>query len=84
MISLVMADDEERICRLMLALGEWDELGISVKGTASNGLEALELVKKENVDILITDIRMPGLGGMDLIREVNQISPQTKIIVISG
>ncbi len=84
MISLVMADDEERICRLMLALGEWDELGISVKGTASNGLEALELVKKENVDILITDIRMPGLGGMDLIREVNQISPQTKIIIISG
>ena len=84
MISLVMADDEERICRLMLALGEWDELGISVKGTASNGLEALELVKKENVDILITDIRMPGLGGMDLIREVNKVSPRTQIIIISG
>ncbi len=84
MISLVMADDEERICRLMLALGEWDDLGIKVTGTASNGLEALELVKRENVDILITDIRMPGLGGMDLIREVNQVSPQTKIIIISG
>ncbi len=84
MISLVIADDEERICRLITALGEWERLGICVKATAANGLEALDIIRRENVDLLITDIRMPGLGGMELIREVYEVSPQTRIIVISG
>ena len=84
MISLVIADDEERICRLITALGEWEQLGIRVVSTAANGIEALEVITREQVDILITDIRMPGLGGMELIREVNQVSPQTRIIIISG
>ncbi len=84
MISVVIADDEERICRLITALGEWDRLGMRVSAAVPNGIEALEVIRRERVDILITDIRMPGLGGMDLIREVNQISPQTRIIIISG
>lgn len=60
MVKLVVADDEERVCRLIVALGNWEELGIKVVGTAANGIQALELIRKEKTDILITDIRMPG------------------------
>ena len=84
MVKLVVADDEERVCRLIVALGNWEELGIQVIGTAANGIQALELIRKEKTDILITDIRMPGLSGLELIEKVREISPDIKIMIISG
>lgn len=84
MVKLVVADDEERVCRLIVALGNWEELGIKVVGTAANGIQALELIRKEKTDILITDIRMPGLNGLELIEKVREISPDIKIMIISG
>ena len=84
MISAVIADDEEKIIRLIKALGDWDTLGISVIGTASNGLEALDILRRDKVDILITDIRMPGCDGITLIEQVKKISPGTHVIIISG
>ena len=84
MVKLVIADDEERVCRLILALGNWEELGIQVVGTASNGVQALDLIRREKTDILITDIRMPGLNGLELIEKVREISKDIKIMIISG
>ena len=52
--------------------------------TAANGIQALELIRKEKTDILITDIRMPGLNGLELIEKVREISPDIKIMIISG
>ena len=83
MVKLVVADDEERVCRLIVALGNREELGIKVVGTAANGIQALELIRKEKTDILITDIRMPGLNGLELIEKVREISPDIKIMIIS-
>ncbi|MCR4694974.1 MAG: response regulator [Pseudobutyrivibrio sp.] len=84
MVNVVIADDEIKICQLIQALGKWDELGMKVVGTAANGLEALRLLKEYSVDVLITDIRMPGCDGIQLIDRVRKISPETKIIIISG
>lgn len=84
MVNLVVADDEERVCKLVVALGEWEKHGIQVVGTAANGMEALDLINKGDVDILITDIRMPGLNGQELIEKVRTISPDIKIMIISG
>ena len=42
MVKLVVADDEERVCRLIVALGNWEELGIKVVGTAANGIQELK------------------------------------------
>jgi two-component system response regulator YesN len=84
MIKVVIADDENRICRLIQALVDWDEIGMTVAGTASNGIEALEMIKKENPDILITDIRMPGCSGLELISRAKKLSAQMHIIIISG
>lgn len=84
MVKLVVADDEEKVCRLIIALGDWERLGIEVVGTAANGLEAAELVAREKADILITDIRMPGLNGLELIEKIKKISSEIKIMIISG
>jgi len=84
MVKLVVADDEERVCRLIVALGNWEKLGIEVVGTAANGVEALEVVGREKADILITDIRMPGYGGLELIEKVRKLVPDIRIMIISG
>ncbi len=83
-IGVLIADDEERICRLITALGEWEALGMEVIGTAENGPEALELLEEKPVDILITDIRMPGITGIELIERAKAASPGTRFIIISG
>lgn len=84
MLKVLIADDEERVCRLVQMLGDWDALGMEVVGTAANGLEALDLVEALRPDILITDIRMPGCDGLMLIQRAKEISPQLEIIIISG
>ena len=84
MLKVIIADDEERICKLIHALVDWDDMSMEVVATAHNGLETLELVKKYPIDILITDIRMPGLSGLDVIQELKKEKPDMEIIIISG
>ena len=84
MLRVVVADDEERICRLILALGEWQRLGLEVVGTAGNGPDALEMVRTLAADILITDIRMPGCDGLRVVEEARRLVPELEVIVISG
>ena len=83
-LKVVIVDDEERICQLIQALINWEELGMQIAGMAHNGIEACEVVRKVNPDILITDIRMPGCSGLDLIEKVKNSCPDLEIIVISG
>ncbi len=84
MLRVIIADDEERICRLIKALVDWESMGMEVVGVAANGLEAIELVKVWEPDILITDIRMPGCDGLELIERVRKTNPDVEIIIISG
>jgi two-component system response regulator YesN len=84
MLKVVIADDEARVCRLVQMLADWDALGMLVAGTASNGFEALELIETLDPDILITDIRMPGCNGLELIEKARAISPRLEIALISG
>ena len=51
---------------------------------AENGTEALEKFKAHPFDLVLTDIRMPGLDGMELLREINKLSPQTPVVVVTG
>ena len=83
-LKVVIADDEARILSLIRLLPDWDALGIEVAGTAGNGLEALALIERERPDILITDIRMPGCQGLELIERARRIVPDIEIIIISG
>ena len=84
MLKVVIADDEARVCNLIRMLIDWDELDMTLCGTAGNGIEALELVRAQQPDILITDIRMPGCHGLELIERAKQAIPQLEIVIISG
>lgn len=84
MVKVVIADDELHICRLIQALIDWEELGMELAGVAGNGVEALALLKREKPDILITDIRMPGCSGLELIEKARDICSNLQIVVISG
>ena len=84
MLHVVIADDENRICRLIRMLGHWEQFGMQVDGMASNGPEAIDLLTKNHTDILITDIRMPGISGLELIAQAHGLNPELRFIVISG
>lgn len=84
MWKVIIADDEKLICRLIEALVDWEELDMRIVGKAENGLEALQMVKDLRPHLLITDIRMPGCDGLDLIRQAREISPDIEIVIISG
>lgn len=84
MQKVVIADDEERICRLIEALVDWEGIGLALAAVAHNGVEACEVIDREKPDILITDIRMPGCSGLELIEQVKKSLPELEIIIISG
>lgn len=84
MYKVLIADDEKRICKLIEGLVDWEEKRLEVIDVVHNGREALEVVKQKNPDIIITDIRMPELGGLDLIQKVKEADPDIDFVIISG
>ncbi len=83
-MKVLVADDEERVCALICALIDWPRLGLTLCAKAYDGISALELIKTESPDLVITDIRMPGLDGLELIRKAKEIQPNVQFIIISG
>ena len=84
MLKTIIMDDEPRICELIKGLVDWDRLGIEISGIAYDGQDGLELIEREKPDIVITDIRMPTLDGLSVIKQAAQLSHKSYFIVISG
>ena len=84
MLRVVLADDENKILLLLQKLIEWERLGYEIVGTANDGLRALELVREKRPHLLITDVRMPGCSGIELIRQAKELQPNLHFIIISG
>ncbi len=84
MLRVVLADDENKILLLLQKLIDWKRLGYEIVGTANDGLRALELVREKQPHLLITDVRMPGCSGIELIQRAKELQPDLHFIVISG
>lgn len=84
MYTIVVADDEEELRRAIIRKIDWESIGFRVVGEAENGIEALELVEREEPDLLLTDIRMPFVSGIELARQVREVRPTTQIAFLSG
>jgi len=83
-MKLLIADDEVQIREGLSESIDWASLGITRVLTAENGLDALELCRAEKPEILITDVRMPGMDGLDLSRRASQLYAPLRVIVLSG
>lgn len=84
MYRIIVADDEEELRRAIIRKIQWEEIGFQVVGEAENGAEALELVEKLEPDLLMTDIRMPFISGVELARQIREVRPSTQIAFLSG
>ena len=85
MYSALIVDDEPAICNGLRKLIDWEGCGFSEVQTALNGREALEALRNRDVDLVVTDIKMPEISGLDLIDIIRRTDGgSTEIIVISG
>ena len=83
--KVLLIDDEPSALEGMLLWINWNELGFEVCGTACNGREGLEYIRKLQPDLVITDIHMPLMNGLEMIAAWQQEGPgQTKFAIISG
>lgn len=83
-MKLIIADDEKWVRTTVRTLIPFEKLDMTLACEATNGIEALELCRQHEPDILVTDIMMPGLTGLELIKELRRIMPKMKIVIISG
>ena len=81
---VLIVDDEFRIGMLIRKLIKWDEYDMEFVDAVDNGETAFQIIKEKRPDIVITDIRMPKLSGLDLICMTREISRDIKFVVISG
>ena len=85
MWKILIADDEPRICRGIKELIEsFDTLDLEVCGVASNGMMALEMAVELEPDILLADICMPKLNGIDMIKKLRENAYGTDVVIITG
>jgi len=82
--KVLIVDDEYFIGKLIYKLIAWDEKNLECVSILDNGEDAINFIKNNTPDIVITDIRMPGVSGLDLIRETRGISNKIQYIIISG
>ena len=84
MLRVVLADDKNKVILLMQKLIDWEALGYEIAGTANDGLRALELVREKQPHLLITDVRMPGCDGIELIQRAKAMVPLLVPLFISA
>ncbi len=81
---VLIVDDEFRIAMLIKKLIHWDKFSMECVNVVDNGEAALRIIREERPDIVITDIRMPKINGLDLICMARETAKETKFIVVSG
>lgn len=84
MLKAVIFDDEYIVTQGLQMMVDWSKYGIQLVGTAADGLSARQMVRELQPDIVMTDIRMPGLTGLELIEQIMKEKPDTACIVFSG
>jgi two-component system response regulator YesN len=84
MYSLFIMDDEPWSREVVKALVDWKTLGFVLSGEAEDGTAGLRELGERRPDIVVTDMRMPGIDGVDLLQAMHERHPGMKIIVMSG
>lgn len=84
MYKVLLVDDERTILDGISSIVNWEGQGAILSGTANNGVEALDFIEENQPDIVISDIMMPGLDGIQLLQKTFKKYPLIKFILLSG
>jgi two-component system response regulator YesN len=84
MYRVMIVDDEPFILDGLSEAVDWSAYGLDLVGRAENGRQALDKLREIPVDLLITDITMPIMNGLELIRSAREIRPELLVIILSG
>ncbi|MBW7461791.1 response regulator, partial [Paenibacillus sepulcri] len=84
MYKLLIVDDEALVREAIQDGMNWEAMGLECVGSCEDGIEALEFVERENPDIVMTDIGMPFMNGIELTRELSVRYPDVKVIILTG
>ena len=84
MAKVLLIDDEIHVRSLMKYLIHWEELGLTLEGEYDNAQDAVAKMQQEPADIVITDICMPGMDGLEMIEQIQQSNRDCRFILISG
>lgn len=84
MYKVLIVDDETLILNGLKNLIDWQEIGLVIESSALNGEEALTKFIEKPVDIVVTDISMPKMNGLELIENIQKINSKVKFIILSG
>lgn len=82
--SVALIDDEPLVRNHLRSLLDWEQEGFVLCGEAGDGLQAIELIESQQPDIVIVDMSMPGMNGLELTRYLSEAKPRLKIIVLSS
>lgn len=83
MVNLMIADDEAAIRQGLLSIN-WRDIGVRVAASVDNGLDAVEILQSEIIDVVLTDIRMPGMNGLELARFIRERNLCAEVILLTG
>ncbi len=84
MIKIIVVEDETLVKKGLILTTDWQKYGCEVVGEASNGLEGMNAIARLKPDIVITDVRMPGLDGIGMIKQAKSDGLKPEFIIISG
>ncbi len=82
--TVLVVEDEFDQRRAVIERVDWAAAGFEVIGEAENGVEALELLETLEPDLILTDIKMPMISGLELAERVREIRPVTQMVILSG
>lgn len=82
--TVLLVDDDPRLTANLSEFIPWEKLGFSVPLIAHNGEEAISFAANTHIDLVLTDLSMPGIGGLDLIRRMRAFGDRTEFIILSG
>ncbi len=84
MYKVLLADDEALDLEGMKTFIPWDELGLEVVGAVNNGFAACDIIDRQKIDILVTDVRMPNMSGLELAKIAIDKWEDVRVIFVSG
>ena len=84
MYKLLLVDDEQIIREGLARMIDWEGLGLTLTASCSNALAALDSMTDDMPDILLADVRMPGMNGLELVERAMALHPQLQAIILSG